>query len=126
MLTDAEVVASIAVKDTEAAKGWFDKTLGMTPERDRADGVFYRCGNGSVFFIYQSNFAGSAQNTVAAWRVDDLDKEMEDLRSRGITFEEYDFPGLKTENGVAQFEGGRGAWFKDPDGNTYAVTQENE
>ena len=47
----------------------------------------------------------------------DLDAEMSDLRSRGVTFEDYDFPGLKTENGVAEYDGSRGAWFKDSEGN---------
>jgi catechol 2,3-dioxygenase-like lactoylglutathione lyase family enzyme len=124
MLSDAEVGAAIAVKDLDAAKGWYEKMLGLTPEREASDGVYYRCGGGSSFFIYPSSFAGTAQNTVAGWRVQDLEREMEELRSRGITFEEYDFPGVKTENGVAQFEGGRGAWFKDPDGNTFALTQD--
>jgi catechol 2,3-dioxygenase-like lactoylglutathione lyase family enzyme len=123
MLSDAEVAASVAVKDIEAAKGWFDKMLGMSPERETADGVYYRCGNGTMLFAYPSQFAGTAQNTVAAWRVDDLDREMEELRSRGITFEDYDLPGVKTENGVATYPDGRGAWFKDPDGNTFAVTE---
>jgi catechol 2,3-dioxygenase-like lactoylglutathione lyase family enzyme len=125
MLSDAEIGAAIAVKDLDAAKDWYNKMLGLTPERDAEDGVYYRCGGGSVFFIYPSSFAGTAQNTVAGWRVQDLDREMEELRSRGITFEEYDFPGVKTEKGVATFSGGRGAWFKDPDGNIFAVTQES-
>jgi len=124
MLSEAEVGAAVAVRDLDAAKGWFDKVLGLTPEREASDGVYYRCGKGSAIFIYPSTFAGTAQNTVAAWRVDDLDREMEELRSRGVTFEEYDFPGLKTENGVATYEDGRGAWFKDLDGNIFAVTEE--
>ena len=124
MLGEAEVGAAIAVRDLDAAKAWYDKTLGLTAERERADGIYYRCGGGSVMFIYPSQFAGTAQNTVAGFQVDDLEREMEELRSRGVTFEEYDFPGVKTENGIAQFDGGRGAWFKDPDGNTLALTQE--
>ena len=125
MLNEAEVGAAIAVKDLDAAKGWYDKMLGLTIEREAPDGIYYRCGGGSVMFIYPSQFAGTAQNTVAGFRVDNLEREMEELRSRGITFEEYDFPGLKTENGIAEFESGRGAWFKDPDGNTFALTQES-
>jgi catechol 2,3-dioxygenase-like lactoylglutathione lyase family enzyme len=124
MLSDAEVGASIAVKDLEAAKGWYGKTLGLTPEREEPDGIYYRCGGGSSFFIYPSTFAGTAQNTVAGFRVKDLEREMEELRSRGITLEDYAFPGLKTENGIATFEGGRGAWFKDLDGNIFALTHD--
>jgi catechol 2,3-dioxygenase-like lactoylglutathione lyase family enzyme len=125
MLSDAEVGASVAVKDLEAAKAWYGKTLGLTPEREEPDGIYYRCGGGSQFFIYPSSFAGSAQNTVAGFRVKDLEREMEELRSSGVTFEEYDMPGLKTENGIATYPSGRGAWFKDPDGNIFAVMQEN-
>jgi catechol 2,3-dioxygenase-like lactoylglutathione lyase family enzyme len=124
VLSDAEVTAAIAVKDRDAAKGWFDTKLGLTPEREAGDGVLYRCGNNSTLFLYESGFAGTAQNTVAAWRVSDLEREMEELRSRGVTFEEYDFPGLTTKNGIAEFEGGRGAWFKDPDGNIFALNEE--
>jgi catechol 2,3-dioxygenase-like lactoylglutathione lyase family enzyme len=124
MLSDAEVGASVAVKDLDAAKGWYDKTLGLTAEREAPDGIYYRCGGGTVMFIYPSAFAGTAQNTVAGFRVDDLEREMEELRSRGVTFEEYDMPGVKTENGIATFPSGRGAWFKDPDGNTFALTQQ--
>ena len=125
MLSDAEVGAAIAVKDLDAAKDWYNKALGLTPERDAADGVYYRCAGGSVMFIYPSEFAGTAKNTVAGWRVDDIEREMDELRSRGISFEEYDMPGVKTENGIASFPSGRGAWFKDPDGNTFALTQES-
>jgi hypothetical protein len=48
---------------------------------------------------------------------------MGDLRGRGLTFEDYDFPGLKTTNGVAQLGDSHGAWFKDPDGNILALIQ---
>jgi catechol 2,3-dioxygenase-like lactoylglutathione lyase family enzyme len=125
MLSDAEVGAAIAVKDLDAAKDWYGKMLGLTPDREAPDGVYYRCKGQTVMFIYPSSFAGTAQNTVAGFRVDDLEREMEELRSRGITFEEYDMPGMKTENGVMSFPSGRGAWFKDLDGNILALTQEN-
>jgi hypothetical protein len=56
------------------------------------------------------------------WATDDLDGEMADLRSRGVVFEEYDFPGLKTENGVATMpDGERGAWFLDTEGNILSL-----
>ena len=68
--------------------------------------------------------AGTAQNTVIGWEVDDIDKVVEDLRGRGVTFEEYDFPGLKTVNGIAELEGiERAAWFKDSEGNILSIGQ---
>ena len=48
---------------------------------------------------------------------------MNDLRQRGVVFEEYDFPGLKTENGIAALDGERAAWFVDSEGNILAVSQ---
>ena len=58
MLSEAEVSAAVAVKDVEAAKGWYDKTLGLTLEREAPDGVTYRCGGGTTLFVYPSSFAG--------------------------------------------------------------------
>ena len=80
MLSDAEVGASIAVKDLEAAKGWYGKTLGLTPVREAPDGIYYQCGSGTQFFIYPSTFAGTAQNTVAGFRVKDLERENSTLK----------------------------------------------
>jgi hypothetical protein len=58
------------------------------------------------------------------FEVADVDAVVDDLVSRGVTFEQYDFPGVKTdERGVAQIQGERGAWFKDPDGNILAIGQ---
>jgi catechol 2,3-dioxygenase-like lactoylglutathione lyase family enzyme len=59
-----------------------------------------------------------------AFMVDDIDAAVKGLRDAGVTFEEYDLPGLKTVDGIADAEGERGAWFKDPDGNILALGQE--
>ena len=77
----------------------------------------------SKFLLYETSFAGTAQNTAASWSTNDLDAEMAELRSNGVVFEEYDFPGLKTENGVAANEDGRAAWFKDSEGNILALSE---
>jgi len=61
---------------------------------------------------------------VAGWLVEDVDEAVEELRERGVTFEQYDMPGLKTdERGIADIEGVKGAWFKDPEGNILAITE---
>lgn len=121
MLADSKVAPAIAVSDVEVAKKFYSDTVGLKIVEESSEGVRYECGEGSLLEVYPSQFAGTAKNTVAGWVVDDLDGVMEDLRSRGVTFEDYDFPGLKTENGVAQMGDSRGAWFKDPDGNILAV-----
>jgi catechol 2,3-dioxygenase-like lactoylglutathione lyase family enzyme len=124
MLAGRNIRATIAVSDIERARSFYEETLGMQPPRELADGnVLYESG-GSSFVVYASPSAGTSQVTVAAWEVDDAEAEVSELRSKGISFEEYDFPGLKTENGIATMGSIRGAWFKDPDGNILGVYQE--
>ena len=61
------------------------------------------------------------QNTTLGFNLpaDKFDEVAADLRAEGVTFEEYDVPeiGLKTVNGIAEFEGTKAAWFKDTEGN---------
>ena len=113
---------TIPVSDLERAKKWYSDKLGLTPKEERMDGVLYVSGS-TQFLIYPTQFTG-AQHTLGGFEVKDLDKVMADLKSKGVKFEDYDFPGLKTENGVAKFgENEKGAWFKDCEGNILAVVQ---
>ena len=84
--------------------------------------VMYECGQGTALMIFETK-TKPGQDTAAGFMVTDLEAEMTDLKSRGVVFEEYDFPGLKTVNGVATMGDVKGAWFKDPDGNIIALTQ---
>ena len=68
-------------------------------------------------------YAGTAQHTLGAFMVQDIDATVAELRGKGVTFEDYDLPGLKTVNGIAELGGIRGAWFKDPEGNILSVVQ---
>ena len=125
-LSDCTVEPAIAVSDLDRARRFYEQQLGLTPgEPDEDQGVRYPCGNGTHIFIYLSaENAGRSPATLAGWFVDDLAATMDDLRSRGVAFEQYDLPGLKTdERGV--FDAGRfkAAWMRDPDGNTLALTE---
>jgi catechol 2,3-dioxygenase-like lactoylglutathione lyase family enzyme len=124
MLDQYNLEPTLPASDIDRAKAWYRDKLGFTPEEELPDGsAYYRSGS-SRFYLYATQFAGTAQNTAAGWIVDDLDKEMEELRGRGVVFEEYDFPGLKTVNGVAEIEGiERSAWFKDSEGNILSLGQ---
>src|SRR5690348_13512858 len=116
MLEGFDFTPTIPVKDLERAKKWYADKLGLTPKEDRVDGVLYVSGS-TQFLIYPTQFTG-AQHTLGGFDVKDLDKVMKDLRGRGVKFEEYDLPGIKTEKGVATFgQNDRGAWFKDSEGN---------
>ena len=87
------------------------------------ENLVYRCGNGTSFLLYQTDNAGTAKNTQLSWETDNLEREVEELRGRGVVFEEYDFPGLKTENGIATSTAGRAAWFTDTEGNILSLFQ---
>jgi catechol 2,3-dioxygenase-like lactoylglutathione lyase family enzyme len=117
-----EARATIPARDLARARQWYSDKLGLTPDEERADGLLYNCKN-SAFLIYETQFAGAAPNTLMALRTDNLDREMAGMRSRGVRFEDYDVPGLKTVNGVANIGGLRGAWFKDGEGNILSVIE---
>jgi catechol 2,3-dioxygenase-like lactoylglutathione lyase family enzyme len=123
MLKDLEIMAVLPAKDINRAKDFYRDKLVLEPETEQADGVMYRCGKGTGFLLYETDNAGSAKNTQMGWETDNLEAEMEDLRGRGVVFEDYDFPGLKTENGVATNDWGKSAWFLDSEGNILNVYQ---
>lgn len=124
MLKDLEIMSVLAAKDINRAKDFYRDKLGLEPsESMEDDSLFYRCGKDTGFLIYQTENAGSAKNTQMGWETDNLESEMEELRSRGVVFEDYDFPGLKTENGVATNDWGKSAWFLDSEGNILNLSQ---
>ncbi len=120
MIESATAHATIAVSDIDRAKKFYGEILGFKIQDERADGVTYQTGN-TWFLVYPSQFAGTAKSTYMSLEVPDLDAAVKELLERGIVFEEYDMPGLKTVEGIAEIQGVRGAWFKDPDGNILAV-----
>jgi catechol 2,3-dioxygenase-like lactoylglutathione lyase family enzyme len=124
MLNATEAYTVLPAKDLARARGYYTDKLGLEPEREMEDGVLYKLPGGSSFFMYETDNAGSAKNTCMCFRTSDLDAAMTDLRAQGVTFEDYDFPGLKTENGVATMEGEKSAWFVDSEGNILCIAQD--
>ncbi len=122
MLGKLDAGATIPVRDLARARQWYAEKLGFEPEMEAADGLTYRSKN-SMFTVYPSQYTGTAQHTLMSWLADDVEREVRELRARGIVFEEYDMPGLKTVNGIATMGSERAAWFKDLDGNILAVSQ---
>jgi predicted enzyme related to lactoylglutathione lyase len=118
------VEAALPASDIERAKAWYAEKLQLTPAQEDAGGAWFEI-EGTGFLLYPSQFAGTNKATSAGFTVDDVEATVAELRQRGVTFEEYDFPGLKTENGVATFQTDRGtrrsAWFKDSEGNILSV-----
>ncbi len=124
MFESAKAHATIAVSDLDRAKKFYEGPLGLKRMDERSDGVRYETTGGNWFLVYPSQFAGTAKSTYMSFEVDDVEMAVKELRERGIVFEEYDFPGLKTVDGIAEIQGAKGAWFKDPDGNIIAVGQQ--
>jgi catechol 2,3-dioxygenase-like lactoylglutathione lyase family enzyme len=124
-LSDSRVEAAMAVSDLDRAKRFYEDQLGLVPGEEEEQGVRYPCGQGTGIFVYLSpENAGTSSATLAGWFVDDLDRTMDELASRGVVFEQYDQPGIETdERGVFDAGRFRAAWVKDPDGNTMAISQ---
>jgi catechol 2,3-dioxygenase-like lactoylglutathione lyase family enzyme len=115
--------ATLPASDLARAKRWYQEVLGLTPVVETDQWLTYRCGD-SVIQLYPTGSAGTAQHTLGGWVVEDLDATVAELRDRGVMFEEYDFPGLKTVDGIAQLgDVERAAWFKDSEGNILAISQ---
>jgi catechol 2,3-dioxygenase-like lactoylglutathione lyase family enzyme len=127
MLSKAEIAAIVPVSNVDKAVEFYGNVLGLEldvrrddlPENREAE---FRAGDGSLV-VYESVAAGQSRGTVAGFRVEDLDSVVAGLRERGVAFEEYDLPDLKTENGIASIGDLRAAWARDPDGNIIAFEQ---
>ncbi|MDQ3986687.1 MAG: VOC family protein [Actinomycetota bacterium] len=113
---------ALPAKDIERAKSWYADKLGLKPNEESVEGLTYEIGE-SKFLLYPSQFAGTNQATAATFFVDDAEAVMEELRANGVTFEEYDLPGVKTEGGMMTSETAKGGWFKDTEDNILALLQ---
>ena len=125
---DSSIMPVLAVDDLKRATAFYRDKLGFTVREDARipDATIVQVGSKDYLLLYKTEFK-RGENTVASFLVDDVDASVRELRDRGVKFEEYDFPGLKTENGVADIgDGNKGAWFKDTEGNTIAIAADLE
>ena len=118
MLSEANVHTMLPVKDFNAAKQFYEGALGLRKVAEMPEGaVTYQCGDGKVT-VYVSEFAGTNKGTAAAWEVKDLEKTVEVLKGKGVSFEHYDDIPRMTRKGDIHLAGPmKLAWFKDPSGN---------
>lgn len=123
MLQKFPMYAYIPVKDVARARRFYEQKLAFKPRDEVAGGVVYEFGERTGCFLYPTPNAGTSKASQAFWQVDDVEREVAELRARGVKFEEYDMPGLKTEDGIATGGGAKTAWFKDTEGNILAVVQ---
>jgi predicted enzyme related to lactoylglutathione lyase len=123
MLKQAPIVPYIPVADMDRARKFYEEKVGLNPREEYAGGVIYECGKGSWVFMYPSKGAGTSKASTAFWAVEDVEAEVAGLKSRGVVFEEYDMPEMKTVNSIATGGGAKTAWFKDTEGNILAISQ---
>jgi catechol 2,3-dioxygenase-like lactoylglutathione lyase family enzyme len=122
MLGDREAIATIAVRDINVAATFYEGMLGLKPVPTKEKGVQdYKSGNSDIL-VYTSQFAGTNKATAATWMVGgDIEKVVQALKSKGVAFEHYDFPGVKLEGDIHVFGKLKNAWFRDPDGNILSI-----
>jgi Predicted enzyme related to lactoylglutathione lyase len=121
MLELGEAVATVAVKNLSTAIDFYGSKIGLKKLSGDGKNVQMFGSGQSKLLVYQSQFAGTNQATAVTWLVDDVDATARDLKSRGMKFEHYDFPGGTREGDVHVMGKMRSAWFKDPDGNILAL-----
>jgi predicted enzyme related to lactoylglutathione lyase len=123
---ESPVMAVIAVDDLERAVAFYRDKLGLeVEETGDPDSSYLKADRESGILLYKSTFK-RGETTVASFLVADITSAVDELRTRGVVFEEYDFPGLKTEHGIATAGRIRASWFKDSEGNIIAVTEDKE
>ena len=123
MLQKSPIYAYIPARDLNRARQFYEKTLGLKPKEEYAGGVVYEFGASTECFLYPTPNAGTSRASQAFWQVADVEREVAELKARGVVFEEYDIPGVKMQNSIATAGGAKTAWFKDSEGNILAVSQ---
>lgn len=123
MLGDNNVMATLAVKDMDIATKFYEGTLGLEKGMESPAGTYFKSGSAGVF-VYPSEYAGSNQATYAAWNVEDVEGTVEDLKSKGVKFEQYDMPDVERDGDIHTMGELKAAWFTDPDGNILNIVNQ--
>src|SRR5215467_11017984 len=122
MLGDRRISAVLCSTDLERSQAFYEQKVGLSlsPETIK-NHLLFDCGDGTTLLVYGRPAPSKADHTQVRFWSSDVETDVRTLAGRGVTFEDYDFPTLKTVNGVATTPGiGKSAWFRYPDGNTLA------
>jgi predicted enzyme related to lactoylglutathione lyase len=119
------VTGIVPAVDTDRAWHYYEDTLGLNLDWIAKEaGIFQvHAGGGSSFVVYTRSTPTMADHTAIGFNVTDIESVVSDLRARGVMFEEYDMPGMKTVNGIADQGGAKSAFFKDSEGNILSLNQ---
>ena len=123
MLSVRKASAVLCSTDLARSQEFYEQKVGLklSPETIK-NHLLFDCGDGTTLLVYGRPSPNAADHTQVRLWSDDVEADVRELVSRGVTFEDYDFPMLKTVDHVATTAGiGKSAWFKDPDGNIIAL-----
>jgi catechol 2,3-dioxygenase-like lactoylglutathione lyase family enzyme len=123
MLGDHPIHPVLLAKDLGAAREFYHDKLGLEILTENDDAIVLRCGGGTQLDVTKSTVGTADTQTQVSWVVPDLRAEVAELRSRGVEVEEYDMPGLKTEDGIADLGFALAAWIVDPGANALGIFQ---
>jgi catechol 2,3-dioxygenase-like lactoylglutathione lyase family enzyme len=123
MLGDHPIHPVLLAKDLAAAREFYHDRVGLEILIENDDAIVFRCGGGTQLDVTKSTVGTADEQTQVSWQVPDLRAEVAELRSRGVKVEDYDMPGLKTEDGIADLGFALAAWIVDPGGNALAIMQ---
>jgi len=121
MLSKAMIAPTLPAIDLKRARKFYEEKLGLkVVMEDPSPGMMLQCGQGTMLYVYQRS-ATKADHTVASFKVDDIETEVQELKAKGVKFEEYNLPNIKTVNGIATMGNIKSAWFKDSEGNVLSL-----
>ena len=123
MLGDHPIDVVLLATDLDASRDFYRDKIRLQLVSESPNAVTFKCGGGNQLAITRSTVGTADEQTQAAWRVNDLEQEIAALRSRGVEIQEYDLPGLKTIDGIADIGFARMSWFIDPGKNCLGIMQ---
>ena len=124
MLQNAPMYSYIPAKDMTRARRFYEDKIGFSPGEEIEGGVVYKFADHTACFLYPTQNAGTSKASQEFWEVADVEREVGELKKRGVQFEDYDEPNMKTVNGIMTAGRSKAAWFKDSEGNILAIIQD--
>ncbi|MBB5869723.1 catechol 2,3-dioxygenase-like lactoylglutathione lyase family enzyme [Allocatelliglobosispora scoriae] len=123
MTVTGRVLGTLPASDLARAKDFYARNLGLKPVKETDAGLVFECGDNSRILLFPSTGRASGDHTQAVFEVADVSGEVATMKANGITFEEFDLPGMRTEDGVVTMEGVESAFFHDSEGNLICISQ---
>jgi len=120
MLSEKDAVATVAVKNLESVRKFYEQTLGLTKIMENEEVLAFKSGS-STLFVYRSPHAGTNKATAVTWVTDEIEDTVRTLKIRGVSFEHYDLPNMTRQGDLHVVGSMKAAWFKDPDGNIFSL-----